>query len=129
MIEAVMASHRIVNSPENYDFKQKNALEQHLISMRNEFLTHSVSSNSVIMNAMQTFRSAIIANEDSAQVGRALGDITSNIQNDWNKNQINPAHSETNLPICSELWTLMQLRFLESCPEKLTKPSRTPIST
>lgn len=90
MVEVAMGAHQILNSQENVEFKQRNAIEQHLIGLRNDFLTHTISSNTVIMNSINNFRNVVVANEDSSHIGRQLNNITNNIQNEWNKNSVNP---------------------------------------
>jgi hypothetical protein len=76
LVEVSTAVHKILNSQENIAFKQKNAIEQHLITLRNEFLTYSINSNSVITSTLNNFRNSIVTYEDSSTIANSLVDVS-----------------------------------------------------
>jgi hypothetical protein len=45
MVEMAVGAHKIINDQENAEFKNRNAMEQHLINLRNGFLTQAVANN------------------------------------------------------------------------------------
>jgi len=56
MAQIVMGAHKILNSPEHLDFKHKNSMEQNLITLRNEFLTQSISNSNFLYNSLSNLR-------------------------------------------------------------------------
>ena len=59
MVELSVGAHKIINSREAEDFKQKHALEQYLITLRNEFLTQSITANSQMNNSVSNLRNQL----------------------------------------------------------------------
>jgi hypothetical protein len=90
MVQIVMGAHKVLNKPENAEFKQKTAMEQHLIAMRNDYLTQSINSNNAVIKGLSDFRSAVQTGENSGNISRELNDISTNIQNSWNKSSSSP---------------------------------------
>lgn len=85
LVELSIGAHKIINAPGVEDQKQKHAMEQYLITLRNEFLTQSISANTMISNSFNNLRNQMSSLEGNHMIARGVSDLMNAVQSDLSK--------------------------------------------